>query len=474
MQNLTLNSYRKIVLYGILLVILPANIILDQVGTENNVLTEIPKKSVNPALTSLYNARTPTEDSRITFVDKWGQLGSGDGEFNTPTGIAVNSTGYVYVVEMGIARVQVFTPNGIFIQKWGSSGSGDGQFQQPYGIAVNSSGYVYVMDTWNNRVQVFTPSGTFVHKWGSYGDGDGQFKVCYDLAINGSDYIYVGDFENNRVQVFSPDGTFVQKWSSGRGHGIAVDAKGYVYLSDYQGSRVRVYTCTGTSVRSWGTSGSDPGEFNGNWGIAVDGTEYVYIAEYGNDRIQCFSDTGTYVLDWGSVGSNDGQFTDPYGIAINASNYAYIVDSSNHRIQIFSISFPYLHLGIQHLVANNQTINVTFRVEDDVCNALPDVFLEISNSTLEWEGNTASNGQYNLTLSYIPNQFTLEVNASKAGYLPNNETFMIYIDPPAVDYTPPIDELDPSTLATFGLFALIFVGPWAALGIGQWKRRKDK
>ena len=41
----------------------------------------------------------------------------------------------------------------IFLTKWGGFGSGDGQFRFPVGVAVDGSGYVYVLD--DNRVQKF-------------------------------------------------------------------------------------------------------------------------------------------------------------------------------------------------------------------------------------------------------------------------------------------------------------------------------
>jgi DNA-binding beta-propeller fold protein YncE len=55
-------------------------------------------------------------------------------------------------------KVQKFTSNGTFITKWETPGTGDGQFQEPAGIAINSKGLVYVTDLGNSRVQVFAPS----------------------------------------------------------------------------------------------------------------------------------------------------------------------------------------------------------------------------------------------------------------------------------------------------------------------------
>ena len=59
--------------------------------------------------------------------------------------------------------------------QWGTVGTGDGNFTSPSGVAVDSTGDVYVADSGNSRIQKFTPTGTFITKWGSLGTGDGQF-----------------------------------------------------------------------------------------------------------------------------------------------------------------------------------------------------------------------------------------------------------------------------------------------------------
>jgi len=64
----------------------------------------------------------------------------------------------VYVADTGNNRIQKFDSNGNFITKWGSEGDGDGQFNHPFGLAIDSSGYVYVVDSYNHRIQVFAAS----------------------------------------------------------------------------------------------------------------------------------------------------------------------------------------------------------------------------------------------------------------------------------------------------------------------------
>ncbi len=121
-------------------------------------------------------AITPAFSEAYFFITKWGSYGSGGGLFDKPSGVAVDGSGNVYVVDTYNHRVQKFTSDGTFLTKWGTLGSGDGQFNAPRGVAVDKWGYVYVADFGNNRVQKFKGTGAFVTKWGSYGSGDGQFN----------------------------------------------------------------------------------------------------------------------------------------------------------------------------------------------------------------------------------------------------------------------------------------------------------
>ena len=56
-----------------------------------------------------------------------------------------------------------------FVTKWGNFGTGDGQFNRPRGVAIDSSGNVYVVDEQNHRVQKFSSDGAYITKWGGEG-----------------------------------------------------------------------------------------------------------------------------------------------------------------------------------------------------------------------------------------------------------------------------------------------------------------
>jgi DNA-binding beta-propeller fold protein YncE len=113
----------------------------------------------------------------------------------------------------------------------GIQGSGPGQLSEPMGVAVDSTGAIYVADK-SNRVQKFTPSGEFVLMFGGEVNKTTGANVCTDAsgnvcgaAVTGTepgefegwglgnfvsigldDTVYVGD--KGRIQLFEPDGTY--------------------------------------------------------------------------------------------------------------------------------------------------------------------------------------------------------------------------------------------------------------------------
>ncbi|HXX06336.1 MAG TPA: SMP-30/gluconolactonase/LRE family protein, partial [Candidatus Bathyarchaeia archaeon] len=138
-------------------------------------------------------------------LNTWGTYGTDDGKFDTPSGIAIDKNGYIYVVDTNNQRIEKFTSDGQFLTKWGTLGADDGQFFRPIGIAIDSSGNVYVTDSGNSRVQKFTSNGQFLTKWGSNGTDDGQFLSPAGIAVDPAGNVYVSDSNpyNPSIQKFS-------------------------------------------------------------------------------------------------------------------------------------------------------------------------------------------------------------------------------------------------------------------------------
>src|SRR5256885_4512450 len=103
---------------------------------------------------------------------KFGSGGSSAGESVTPTGIAVDSVGNIYVSDANDAtnHVSKFNSSGTFLNFVGSG------FLSPSGVAVDSANNVYILDGNNHRIRKYNSAGTHQIDWGSVGSGNGEMS----------------------------------------------------------------------------------------------------------------------------------------------------------------------------------------------------------------------------------------------------------------------------------------------------------
>ena len=314
------------------------------------------------------NNRIQCFDPNGNFLCKWGRYGTKDGEFNWPTGLAVISlshggdsinkmtytrlvtesnalvstslkdllskinvcteTGtymvsipleilsicvayagdkYLYVVDSGNNRIQVFNVNGLelsssminyrdakspvssrdikspvsssvakspissrdikspissegarFICKWGRLGKGDGYFKHPLTCEIGN-GVIYVTDTANSRIQVFDLNGKFIFKWGTLGKGDHQFYYPNNLVVGlGVPRRFMSEKLDDKLTGLTLDDKLTGLTLDDKLTGLTLDDKLTGLTLDNKLTRLTL------------------------------GSELVYVSDYMNNRILCY------------------------------------------------------------------------------------------------------------------------------------------------------------------------------------------
>ena len=297
-------------------------------------------------------------------------------QFNLPFGVAVDSSGTVYVADYGNHRIRQMTSAGVVTTLAGSGTAGfadctgaAAQFSNPRGVAVDSSGTVYVADAGNHRIRKISSAGVVTTLAGSgiqgFADGTGSAARFYnpsDVAVDSSGTVYVADAGNHRIRKISSTGVVTTLAGSGtRGfangtgsatqfdnpYGVAVDSAGTVYVADAGNHRIRKISSTGvvTTLAGSGTRGFANGtgsatQFYNPYGVAVDSAGTVYIGDINNNRIRKITSAGvvTTLAGSGTAAFADGtgsaaQFNLPFGVAVDSSGTVYVADAYNHRIR---------------------------------------------------------------------------------------------------------------------------------------------
>jgi len=233
-------------------------------------------------------------------------------------GVAVDSSGNVYASDRNNVRICKVTPAGVVTTlAGGSSGYEDGtgsaaKFSNPFGVAVDSSGNVYVADMNNNRIRKVTPAGVVTTLAGTgvagYADGAGtlaQFNAPVFLAVDSSGNVYVAELNGHRIRKVTPAGMVSTVAGSGspgvadgvgtaaqfsNPQGIALDSTGNLYVADSYTHRIRKVTTEGVvitlagGIRGFPEDGNIDGtgtaaKFNYPAGIVVDPSGNLYVTE---------------------------------------------------------------------------------------------------------------------------------------------------------------------------------------------------
>jgi sugar lactone lactonase YvrE len=310
----------------------------------------------------------------------------------SPSTVIADGDGNIYIADAFNYRVRQISPDGTIMTVAGNGQSGytgEGQATSvavsPTGLALDDSGDLYIADSQNQRVRNVTADGvisTFAGtgRPGYSGDG-GQataaalnlyYSSYYQTAIAGvaqdkSGNLYIADQCNHRIRKVATSGVITTVAGNGTAGfsgdggpairaqlnyptGIAVDDAANLYIADRVNHRIRKVSASGTitTIAGDGTAG-----FNGDGqatsarlnypaDVTVDDDGHIFVADTWNHRVRriATNKTITTIAGTGSPGySGDGgngpaaQLYYPTGVAVDADGNVYIADTSNNRVR---------------------------------------------------------------------------------------------------------------------------------------------
>lgn len=292
---------------------------------------------------------------------------------NNPTDVAVDSTGNVYIADNANHRIRKINTSGTIstIAGTGVAGySGDGasataaKIKSPSGVSVDSSGAIYLVDSGNNCVRkitngiIRTIAGTSTA--GFSGDGgagtSATFNFPASLSRNASNDLFIADGGNSRIRKLVTNGIIttvagrILNDSSPATNGtlslpraIARDRFGNFFITDIANARIRkidtngmMTTCAGNGIAGFAGDGgaATNANLNNPYGVAVDSAGNLFIGEAGNGRVRkvdtnglitTFAGTGSFVIS-GNGGAATNAGLRAWGVAVDVFGNVFITD----------------------------------------------------------------------------------------------------------------------------------------------------
>jgi len=336
-------------------------------------------------------------------------------------------------------RHQVIYNSGLWgLESYGGLGSGDGRFHNPVGVAANPDGWVAVADMNNNRVVLLKNRKgrlRFVRNIGA-----GELGHPMGCALDSHGTIYVADTDNNRVAVYDSLGRLLSAFGAGqldRPSAIAAVAgddpwtyrhQTVIVAADSAGGRIRLFDGLGRLRAT--VTGDDialPGAYFG--ALAIDYYGSVYATDMVNHAIHKFDHGLKYVASFGREGRGDREFQSPRGIAIwrrygqvfvleRESAQYYWIGIDGYIEGVYPKAIDSLHPGVTISLQLYEPADFKIVIKDttgNVVRTLVDEFREtLGLNHVVWDGRDdlgreVPKGEYDI-------EVTLEPTYSSKGY----------------------------------------------------------
>jgi trimeric autotransporter adhesin len=301
-----------------------------------------------------------------------------------PWGVALDSAGNLYIADPGNSRIRkvsnrfitTVAGNGMAYYSGDDIAATSAALGEPNGVAVDSTGNVYIADTANNRIRkvsngiitTVAGNGCACYNGDNIAATSAELAGPNGVAVDSAGNVYIADTANNRIRKIS-NGLITTVAGNGMAFyngddiaatsaalyfpmAVAVDSANNLYIVDWGNSRIRkVSNGIITTVAGTGTAGYNgdniaaaSAELNNPYGVAVDSANNLYIADTSNSRIRKVSDgiittiagTGTAGYNGDNIAAASAELNGPSGVAVDSANNLYIADTRSNRVRELS------------------------------------------------------------------------------------------------------------------------------------------
>lgn len=202
---------------------------------------------------------TDSENHRVAsfnrdghFICQFGMSGSAPGKLNSPTGVAVNRLGEVFVCDSGNHRISVFTEDGQFLRSLGGIGAGEAELHCLQACAISPRDDTLLVvdaaseEAGTGRLQVLdADSGAVIRRI-----GEGILFTPCAVSVSAGGDIVVAERDPASLQIFSRKGALLQEVLGMHGksccgwtpRGVVVAEDGRILVSQIPNGCVRVFT----------------------------------------------------------------------------------------------------------------------------------------------------------------------------------------------------------------------------------------
>jgi tripartite motif-containing protein 71 len=278
--------------------------------------------------------------------------------FYQATGIAVGSSGNLFIADSGNHRIEKFSPSGSLLASWGADRPGPYQFDGPRAVAVDADGNIYLAD--NGVIKLSFTGQVLSRRTG------GVLSYPRGLAVDRSRNLYVLSlhpvpfsplFDRITITKLARNGkvlgSFVYAYpqpvgDAALGAAIATTPNGNLLLSIM--AQRHCHACDGTyyllrTISPSGRTLAEVSETAGGGSMAVDGTGAVYLTE--SNAIEKLSPTGALITTFGGVGCGLGKLGADLRVASSPLGSLYVADSQLAAIRPDTIPAPFRD-GVLH------------------------------------------------------------------------------------------------------------------------------